>query len=240
MDNKLKKYLDNSSLEALESSEGTLYLLFRPTLVSAHLQTISDLKETLNKQVTLLEEKQVELDSLNSVKGVKKLFNIANLSKRKKELIVEIEKLRREIDGLNSNINLFQVEADAIQSSINLFIAQLAREGIQPEEVVLAYAEEKDIFEKKARGEYVEPVVEQPVETAIMTSEEAKIQGEEVKTQSEQPAEKVEQPAKKAVRPEQNKKIQRLTPLQKFERRLAKTAQINAESNSTPNGPANE
>lgn len=234
MDSKISKYINGSSLTALMQSKTSKILFAKPQEIEDKKLKISEIEEVISNNICQIDVLQYDLYQIIEIKGLKKLFKLKKIKTQKEELLSKIKDLGDEIDNLNDYVKNLKEEIDVIQTEIDSFIDEIHRDGFSLDEIMFAYQTEKDILERKARGEYVEPTFDDelliPEQQAV--SEEPKIS--EVKASQTY----VEQ--KKEERLEQNqKKSHHLSPREKFEKRLARTEELSRKNNSEGQGPQN-
>lgn len=221
-----KLFINGESLRTLKTSKGYIFLVEKPNMVEEYNKCIANFEEEVREKETKIEKLQAELDEIVKqpiFKKILKAFNVPELFKtmnRKEKIIEDINALRLSIESLKNTIEALKYDRSLIKKSIDEFIEVLTNLGISPEDVLAEYESAKDILERKARGEYIEPVVEVPV--AI---EDVPVVVEE---------EPVYDSVTSAI-PSQNRKgAPRLSQMDKFRLRMEKTAKIQGKDSSEP------
>lgn len=219
-----KLFINGESLRTLKTSKGYIFLVEKPNMVEEYNKCIANFEEEVREKETKIEKLQAELDEIVKqpiFKKILKAFNVPELFKtmnRKEKIIEDINALRLSIESLKNTIEALKYDRSLIKKSIDEFIEVLTNLGISPEDVLAEYESAKDILERKARGEYIEPVVEVPV--AI---EDVPVVVEE---------EPVYDSVTSAI-PSQNRKgAPRLSQMDKFRLRMEKTAKIQGKGSS--------
>lgn len=213
-------FLSEESLEALESSKGVIHLITFPRLIEENNAKITELEAKRAGFVSQMEEEK------NLVNGYSKLPWIKRITKKAKETHAEhtakLGELARIVADFDSEIGELFMENRNMTYAYNQFVKALANINIEPQDVIDEYHRIKDMLEKKARGEWVEPTIETP---AVHEEAPAKV---EVAPVREEPI------------AQNSKKVQRLSPREKFERRLAITAQKQAQNAQKAKQPGEE
>lgn len=204
-------FLSEESLEALEASQGAIYLIRFPRMIEENNKKIQELEGHRLTWVKMIEEEQKGVDAYHALPWIKRMSKKHKLDKDAH--VLNLGNFAQYVADLDSKIGELMMQNRDMAYGYNQFVAALLNVNISPEDVVAEYHRVKDMLEKKARGEWVEPVIETPA-----AREEANVEAETVVTVQQEPV------------TQNSKKIQRLTPREKFERRLALTAQKQANN----------
>lgn len=209
-------FLSEESLEALEGSKGAIVLIQFPKDIEELKGLISDLQSERKSIVEQLEPTQKGYEDLFKLTFKQKLFKGKQIKQEKAELAEKIGKMARAIASIDSKIGEYESGIKHLSEEYDKFVKVLLTANIEPQAVIDEYNRIKDMLEKKARGEWVEPQAAEPVE---VVAEEPK------------KAESVAIPAQNL------KKNPRLSQKEKFERRLALTAQKKSAAEHTGRQP---
>ena len=225
-----KIFINGESLRTLKTSRGYVFLVEKPRFVEEYNKCIANFEEEVKEKEAKIEQLQAELDEIVKQPIFKKIlraFNVPELFKtmnRKEKIIEDINALRLSIESLKNTIEALKYDRSLIKKSIDEFVEVLANLGISAEDVIAEYEAAKDILERKARGEYVEPVDAAPV-----VAEEAPVVVEEISVVEEKP---VYDSVTSAI-PSQNRKgAPRLSQMDKFRLRMEKTAKMQGKGSS--------
>ena len=201
-------FLSEESLEELERSKGAKLLIHYPGIIEAYKKEIARLEA--EKEPILLEFEGVKkgYEDLFHLPITQRIFDAKKIREEKQEYVTKINKMAKEladIDTFIGDYNYYIIEAS---HEINVFVHNLHNINLEPQDVIEAYNELKAKFQAKTKRIY----------TTVASTIEA--QPEEV------PAAEPAKPARPT-----GTKVERLSPMQKFERRLAKTKEIQEGQN---------
>ena len=211
-------FLSEESLEALETSQGAIYLIRFPRMIEENNAKIGELEKHRAFYVKLIAEEQAGVDAYAALPIFKRVLKKYKLEKAAH--IANLGNFAKDLAELDSEIGELSMQNRDMIYGYNQFVKALANVNIEAQDVVAEYHRVKDMLEKKARGEWVEEVapvivVAEEVAPVAVTPDEPEIAA---------PAEPVS--VREDAIPAQNlKKNPRLSQREKFERRLALTAQ---------------
>ena len=197
-------FLSDASLNDLDSSKGAMMLIHYPVYIEAYKKEIERLeksKEPLNLEFEGLKK---GLEDLSKLPLAQRIFSARKIKEERQDYVLKIQenaKKLADIDSLISEYTLYIYEAG---QEINIFVHTLNNINVDPKDVVAAY------HEIKAR---LEAPVEEKKPVEVVTEPEV---AEPVK-----PAKTVKTTGTKEAR---------LSPREKFERRLAKTKEMQEQS----------
>ena len=200
-------FLSEESLEELERSKGAKLLIHYPEIIESYKKEMARLEA--EKEPILLEFEGIKkgYEDLFHLPITQRVFDAKKIREEKQEYVNTINKMAKEladIDTLIGDYNYYIIEAS---HEINVFVHNLHNINLESQDVIEAYNEIKARLEAKAKG----------IDATALTVE----QQPEVASAAE--------PAKPA-RP----KEQRLSPKEKFERRLARTKEIQEQGQRQP------
>ncbi len=219
-------FLSEESLEALESSKAAIVLIKYPKIIESNNVQIAKLEKDRAFWMKMLEEEQKGIDAYNALPWIKRISKKHKLDKDAH--VANLGNFAKDVAEIDSEIGELMMQNRDMKYEYDSFVSALLNVNVEPQEVIAEYHRIKDMLEKKARGEWVEPVAE-----TLATVET--------------PAAHEEAPAKVEVAPvreepiaQNSKKVQRLSPREKFERRLAITAQKQAQNAQKAKQPGEE
>lgn len=197
-------FLSDGSIGDLEKSKGAMILIHYPIYIEAYKKEIERLeksKEPLNLEFEGLKK---GLEDLSSLPLAQRIFSARKIKEERQDYVLKIQenaKKLADIDSLIAEYTLYIYEAG---QEINAFVYTLNNINVKPEDVVAAY------HEIKAR---LEAPVEEKKPVEVVAEPEA--------IEPVKPAKTVKTTGTKEAR---------LSPREKFERRLAKTKEMQEQS----------
>lgn len=208
-------FLSDSSLEELEKSKGAMILIHYPECIEMYKKEIARLTE--EKKPIMLESEELKkgYEDLFRLPLAQRIFGAKKIREEKQDYVNKISMVAKklaDIDSLMADYHYYILEAS---QEIDQFTHMLFNINLEPKDVIEAYQEIRAMLEAKEKG-IVIPA--EPVAREVIA-----------------PAEQVVAPAAEEVKkPAQPKttgtKEARLSPREKFERRLARTKEIQEQS----------
>ena len=192
-------FLSEESLEALEASQGAIYLIRFPSLIAENNKKLKELDAHRTTWAKMIEEEQKGVDAYHELPWIKRVSKKHKLEKDAH--VANLGNFAKYVADLDSEIGELVMQNRDLAYGYDRFVAALANVNIEPEDVIAEYHRVKDMLERKARGEYVEEKAEEVVEPAHQASRENAIPAQNMKSNP------------------------RLSQREKFERRLAISAQ---------------
>ncbi len=201
-------FLSEESVSELDKSKGAMLLIHYPTYIEAYKKEIERLEKSKEPHNLEFEGLKKGMEDLSKLPLTQRLFSAKRIREEKQAYVTKIQAIANElanIDTLIADYTLYIYEAS---QEINAFVHALGNINVDPKDVVAAYHEIKARLEAKEKGidiSAASPIVEEVVA----------------------PAEEV----KKSAQPKTTgTKEARLSPREKFERRLARTKEIQEKS----------
>lgn len=205
-------FLSDSSLEELEKSKGAMILIHYPECIEIYKKEIARLTEEKKPIILESEELKKGYEDLFRLPLAQRIFGAKKIREEKQDYVNKISivaKKLAEIDSLMADYHYYILEAS---QEIDQFTHMLFNINLEPKDVLEAYQEIRAMLEAKEKGIVIpaEPVAEEvaPAEEVV-------------------PAEEVKKPAQPKTT---GTKEARLSPREKFERRLARTKEIQEQS----------
>lgn len=211
----VEKYLSTKSLEDLEQSKVATILIAGRAQVAEYDKAQAEVMKDYDACVLRLDSLQADLEKLLAATFMQRVFKIKNYKEKKQELIGLIAAEKSVVDGLVATLGTGYATKGIALKKIDDFVALLKKDGLTEAEVIEEYNRLKEMFEKQAQEPEVVPVAQ----------EVAKLQPETTTSA-------------KSTRTEQNSKDnRRMTPLEKFNARMAKyEAKVASSSAPTQKG----
>ena len=163
----------------------------------------------------MAEEEQKGVDAYHALPWIKRVSKKHKLDRDAH--VLNLGNFAKDVADIDSEIGELTIQNQDMIAGYNQFVKALANVNIQPLDVIDEYHRIKDMLEKKARGEWVEEI---PVVEAVPQMQESAIIPEASVHEDAIPAQNL-------------KSNPRLTQRQKFERRLAITAQKSTKPDPT-------
>ncbi len=206
-------FLSDSSLEELEKSKGAMILIHYPECIEMYKKEIARLTE--EKKPIMLESEELKkgYEDLFRLPLAQRIFGAKKIREEKQDYVNKISMVAKklaDIDSLMADYHYYILEAS---QEIDQFTHMLFNINLEPKDVIEAYQEIRAMLEAKEKGIVIpaEPVAREVAPAA-----------EEVV-----PAEQIKKPAQPKTT---GTKEARLSPREKFERRLARTKEIQEQS----------
>ncbi len=231
-------FLSDASLEELNNSKGAIILIQYPQEIEECIHLIEELELSKQPKMTDLERVQSRYDALCHLSFRQKFGKWKEVKAEKLQKAEKLSELAREIAHIDSSIGAYRNTVTDLSFKIDEFTTALARVNLEPEDVINAYFEIKAMLEAKIEAERIaseipegqlkiqfpdeveslprKKVAEPPVAEMIVVDDSVLMASAEAQTHK---TEGKKQSVPKTKEP-------RLSPKERFERRLAKTKEI--------------
>ena len=206
-------FLSDSSLEELEKSKGAMILIHYPECIEIYKKEIARLTEEKKPIILESEELKKGYEDLFRLPLAQRIFGAKKIREEKQDYVNKISMVAKklaDIDSLMADYHYYILEAS---QEIDQFTHMLFNINLEPKDVLEAYQEIRAMLEAKEKGIVIpaEPVAREVASAAEQVA----------------PAEEVKKPAQPKTT---GTKEARLSPREKFERRLARTKEIQEQS----------
>lgn len=197
-------FLSAESISELDNSKGAIMLIHYPAYIEAYKKEIERLTEEKKPIILESEELKKGYEDLFRLPIAQRIFGAKKIREEKQEYVNKIQANATELANIDTLIADYTCYIYEASQEINIFVHALNNINVDPKDVVAAYHEIKARLEAPVEEKKPVEVVAEP-ETI-----------EPVK-----PAKTVKTTGTKEAR---------LSPREKFERRLAKTKEMQEQS----------
>ena len=148
-----KIFLVEDSLELLEESKGVKILIRNPEIIQNYMNDIRYYDDAIAQGDSMINSKISQLESLHNIRGLKALFNKAQIKKEKDALNKEIEDTRLKIQEFINKKNESLVIVSNLKKEIDEFVKVLNNIKVKPEEIIEEYYRIKQKLENNEKQE---------------------------------------------------------------------------------------
>ena len=221
-------YLSERSIEDLEASKGAQLMIHKPKIIESNSATIEGYQEEL--EIARQDVKSLEDALRGEEKFFKKVFGGKKAKAERDALQTQLKAARARVDRLVASIESLEESSKAIQKEIAEFYRELHNIGLRPQDIVEGYKQIKWEFAERER------LAKEEKKFLEKKAEAERIAAERRAEEERRQAEKKALAAEKSAGTNKGTKREKLSPIEKFNRRMDTYNKKVAESNKPQQG----